>query len=90
MADERKTQITAVTMAQLASMAFMWVFFLSISTWIFNLFALSFELQDSFEATIVIGLIAVPVYLALACILTYVFFGLRREEQRLLRQQPDR
>ena len=90
MADENTTRISGVTIAQIASMAVMWVFFLSISTWIFNLLALSMELQDAFEATIVIGLIAVPVYLALACILTYVFFGLRREEQRLLRQQPDR
>ena len=89
MADQRKTRVSGVTVAQIASMAFMWVFFLSISTWIFNLLALSMELQDAFEATIVIGLVAVPVYLTLACILTYVFFGLRREEQRLLRQEPD-
>ena len=90
MAEETTSRMSGVAIAQMASMAFMWVFFLSISTWIFNLLALSMELQDAFEATIAIGLVAVPVYLTLACILTYVFFGLRREEQRLLRKQHDR
>jgi len=89
MPDQKEPRFSGVTIAQFASIAFMWIFFLSISAWILNLLALSFELQDSFEATIAIGLIAVPVYLTLAGILTYVFFGLRREQQRLLRQKLD-
>jgi hypothetical protein len=77
---------TGVRVAQVVSMVLMWVFVLGISTWIFNLLALSVELKDSLEASIGIGLIAVPVYLTLACVLTYVFIGLVREDRRLRRE----
>jgi len=76
------TRYSGVRIAQFISIFVMWVFVLSISTWIFNLLALAIELQDALEASIGIGLVAVPVYLTLASILTYVFFGLRKEEAR--------
>jgi len=67
----------------------MWAFVVAISGWIINLLALSVELQDALEATIGIGLVAIPVYLTLAAILTYVFFGLRKEERRLIHRDSD-
>lgn len=89
MIGDKDTWLSGVRLAQFASIVFMWVFFLSISVWIFNLLALSIELRDALEATIAIGIVAVPVYLTLACVLTYVFIGLRREERRLLRGEPE-
>jgi len=78
-----------VGVAQFISIVLMWAFVVSISAWIINLLALSVELQDALEATIGIGLVAIPVYLTLAVILTYVFFGLRKEERRLIDRESD-
>ena len=80
MEDQSKTsRYSGVRVAQFVSIFVMWVFVLSISAWIFNLLALALELHDALQASIAIGLVAVPVYLTLASILTYVFFGLRKK-----------
>jgi len=79
---EKVTRYSGVRMAQFLSIFVMWIFVFGISAWILNLLALAIELRDAFEASIAIGLVAVPVYLTLASILTYVFFGLRKEEDK--------
>lgn len=85
----RTIRFSGIRAAQFISIFVMWVFVFAISAWIFNLLALAIELRDALEASIAIGLVAVPVYLTLASILTYVFFGLRKEEARLLDREPD-
>lgn len=90
MEDQGKmTRYSGVSIAQFLSIFVMWVFVVSISTWILNLLALALELNDALEASIAIGLVAVPVYLTLASILTYVFFGLRKDETRPARSDPE-
>ena len=55
-----------------------WVFVLSISAWIIHLLRLSHRLQDVPSASVGISLVAIPVFLTGASVLTYVFVGLRR------------
>ena len=61
----------------------MWIFVLGIAFWIINLLKLSLELDDAFGASVGISLVAVPVFVTLAGVLTYVFVGLQREARRL-------
>lgn len=63
---------------QLASVAVIWVFVLSISFWIIHLQRLSRELNDVPSASLAISMLAIPVFLLGASVLTYVFVGLRR------------
>lgn len=84
---DKVVRFSGVRVAQFISIFVMWVFVISISTWIFNLLALAIELQDALEASIAIGLVAVPVYLTLASILTYVFFGLRKGERKIVESE---
>jgi len=64
---------------QVLSISMIWVFVGGITAWIVNLLSLSLEYQDALGASIGISLVAVPVFLGLAGVLTYVFVGLRRE-----------
>jgi len=63
---------------QVASVAVMWVFVLGISGWIFYLNRLSQRLHDVPSATVAISIVAIPVFLTGAAVLTYVFVGLQR------------
>ena len=63
---------------QVASVVFIWVFVLGISAWIIHLLRLSHQLQDVPSASIGISIVAIPVFLTGASVLTYVFLGLRR------------
>lgn len=85
----REDKAYGVRIAQMISIAAIWGFVLGISAWILNLLALSVELQDSLGATVAISLVAIPVFLTLASILTYVFVGLKREERRLQEESTD-
>ena len=80
---------TGIRIAQLVSMVVMWVFVISISLWILNLLLLAIDLQDALGATFAIGMVAIPVFLTLACVLTYVFIELDRENRRLIRGRPE-
>ena len=62
---------------QYASVAMMWVFVLGISIWIIHLLRLSRRLHDVPSASVAISLVAIPVFLTGAAVLTYVFVGLR-------------
>ena len=63
---------------QVASVALIWIFVLGISTWIIHLLRLSHSLHDVPSASIGISIVAIPVFLTGASVLTYVFVGLRR------------
>ena len=63
---------------QVASVAAIWVFVLSISTWIVHLLRLSRRLHDVPSAAFAISIVAIPVFFTGASVLTYVFIGLRR------------
>lgn len=63
---------------QVASVSMIWVFVLGISAWILHLLRLSRQLHDVPSASVGISIVAIPVFLTGASVLTYVFVGLRR------------
>lgn len=69
-----------VFLAQIVSVSLIWIFVITISIWILNLILLSLELQDVPGASLGISIVAIPVFLTLAGLLTYVFIGLRKEK----------
>lgn len=68
-----------ISALQVASVALIWVFVLGISFWIVHLMRLSQRLHDVPSASVGISVVAIPVFLTGASVLTYVFLGLRRE-----------
>lgn len=63
---------------QVISLVFIWVLFIGIGIWVVNLLRLSTRLHDAPSATIGISIVAIPIFLTLASVLTYVFFGLQK------------
>lgn len=63
---------------QVASIAWIWVFVIGISTWILHLIRLSIRLHDAPTAAVGISIVAIPVFISVASVLTYVFVGLQR------------
>lgn len=63
---------------QVASVSMIWVFVLSISFWILHLLRLSRELHDVPSGSLGISIVAIPVFMIGASVLTYVFVGLQR------------
>jgi arginine exporter protein ArgO len=63
---------------QVASMSMIWVFVLGISWWIIHLLRLSHRWNDVPSASVGISIVAIPVFLTGAGVLTYVFVGLWR------------
>jgi arginine exporter protein ArgO len=67
-----------IFLLQVASVAMIWVFVLGISGWILHLLNLSRKLQDVPSASVGISIVAIPVFVTGASVLTYVFVGLRK------------
>lgn len=67
---------------QFISIGMIWVFVLGISVWIIHLLLLSNKLHDVPSASFAISIVAIPVFLTGASVLTYVFVGLRRGRTR--------
>jgi hypothetical protein len=65
---------------QVASLLLIWILVCGIITFIFNLLSLSIKLQDVPSVTIAISLVAIPVFITLASVLTYVFVGLQKNK----------
>jgi len=63
---------------QILSISLIWMLFAGIAVWIVNLIKVSLELHDAPDASVAISLVAIPIFLLLASVLTYVFIGLRR------------
>ena len=70
-----------ILVLQILSLAFIWVFVLSIDFWILSLLAVSRRLDDAINASVAIGMVAVPLFLTIAILLTYVFIGLQRHSR---------
>lgn len=71
-----------IYLAQLVSVLLIWVFVVTITLWISNLIMLSIELNDAPGASVAISIVAIPVFMILAGVLTYVFVGLHKEKHR--------
>lgn len=68
----------SIFIAQVISLSLIWIFVISISIWIINLISLSLELHDAPGASVGISIVAIPVFITLACVLTFVFIGLQK------------
>ena len=75
---ERQPEPKWIFALQVASVSAIWVFVLGISLWIVHLLRLSHRLHDVLSASVGISIVAIPVFLTGASVLTYVFVGLRR------------
>lgn len=71
-----------ISALQVASVAWIWVFVLGVSAWILHLLRISRQLHDVPSASIAISIVAIPVFVTGASVLTYVFIGLRRGGSR--------
>lgn len=67
-----------ILVLQVGSLAMIWLFVIGISTWIVHLIRLARRLNDVPSASVAISIVAIPVFLTGASVLTYVFVGLRR------------
>jgi len=73
----------AIRFAQFLSVLLIWVFVVTITIWIINLIVLAIDLNDAPGASVAISIIAIPVFITLACVLTYVYRGLHRKQGSL-------
>ena len=67
-----------IEVLQIVSISLIWLLFTGIAVWIVTLIRESLKLHDAPDASVGISIVAIPVFLTLASILTYVFIGLRR------------
>lgn len=65
---------------QIFSIIIMWIFVAAINIWILSLVSVARELKDALNASVVIGIMAIVLFLSIAGILTYVFIGLQRNQ----------
>lgn len=79
-----------IFLAQIVSVSLIWIFVFIISAWIVNLILLSIELRDVPGASVGISIVAIPVFITLAGVLTYVFVGLQREKFRLSKSSEEK
>ena len=63
---------------QVLSVSMIWVFCLGICAWVIHLLLLSHQLHDVPSASVGISIVAIPVFITGASVLTYVFIGLQR------------
>ena len=67
-----------IFIAQIVSVSLIWLFVIVITLWIINLLSLSIELRDMPGASVGISIVAIPIFMILASVLTYVFVGLQK------------
>ncbi len=67
---------------QVASMTYIWIFVSVVAIWILNLIRVAHKLNDALNASVAISIVAIPVFFALAAVLTYVFVGLQKGRKR--------
>ena len=65
---------------QVLSISFIWLFVAGITWWILRLITLSVKLHDAPDISVVISIVIIPIFIALAATLTYVFVGLQRNQ----------
>ena len=71
-----------IFISQVASVSLIWVMVVGIVVWVINLILLSLELHDVPGASVGISIVALPVFITLAGVLTYVFVGLQKGKRR--------
>ncbi len=71
-----------IFIAQVVSVSLIWLFVVVITLWILNLISLSIDLNDMPGASVGISIVAIPIFITLASILTYVFVGLQRGKNK--------
>ena len=76
-------QKNTIRLLQIASIVYIWIFVLAVDAWIISLLMVAIELHDALNASVAIGIIAIPLFLTIAGILTYVYVGLQRESNTL-------
>jgi hypothetical protein len=74
-----------IAIAQLVSFLLMWIFVIAITIWIINLLTISIELNDVPGVSLGISIIAIPVFITLASILTYAYFGFKKKDNNNLK-----
>jgi len=67
---------------QLLSLIGIWVFVLGITVWILRLIRVAHQLNDMPGGSVAISIVAIPVFLTGATVLTYVFVGLHRGREK--------
>ena len=72
-----------IRLLQIASIVYIWIFVLAVDIWILSLLQVANKLNDSLNASVAIGIIAIPLFLMIASILTYVYIGLQRKTDTL-------
>ena len=74
--NEKTPEARMVWTVQLGILALFWVFVIGIITWILRLIRLSLQLDDIPSASIGISLVAIPVFLLLLGVASYVVWGI--------------
>lgn len=69
-----------IRILQILSLACIWIFVLTVDLWILSLIRVARELNDALDASVAIGIVAIPLFLTIASILTYVFVGLQKHQ----------
>lgn len=67
-----------IQIIQIASIIYIWIFVISVDSWIISLLRVAQKLDDALNASVAIGIVAIPLFLTIAGILTYVFVGLQK------------
>lgn len=90
--DDRESPLfnKSVFLAQVLSVSIIWVLVAVIIVWILGLISLSLELQDVPGASVGISLIAIPVFILIASVLTYVFIGMQRDKDHLSSHEEEK
>ncbi len=78
-----------IAAAQLVSFLLMWVFVIGITIWIINLIIISVDLHDVPGVSLGISIIAIPVFITLASILTYAYFGFKKKDNGELKNSSE-
>ncbi len=65
---------------QVISISLIWMLVAGITWWIIRLIVLSIELHDAPDLSVIISIVVIPIFIAIASTLTYVFVGLQRNK----------
>ncbi len=76
-----KTTPRYIYIMQILSISLIWFFVTAITVWIIWLIVLSIQLNDAPDISFAISLVVIPIFFALAGVLTYVFVGLQRNRE---------
>jgi hypothetical protein len=66
---------------QIASIVYIWIFVIAVDVWILSLLRVAKQLDDAINASVAIGILAIPLFIIIASILTYVFVGLQKNKK---------